>query len=262
MLIGPDGWAVENAEGLPSLLRVPSVRSCLFAAELRAPLGLVWHWTGGPALGPAFATALAEEIRGFDRVKDRAASWHFLVAKNGRIFQSIQTDRGAWHVGRPGRIGGKPEMVQVHADPITGLPSGEPIWDAMAWPGRLFANINAATIGVELENSGRLEKVGERFYCWPFWLNPDKPESGVDPKLEVPADRAKLVGATWYDDYPQAQRDAAARLLSALVLRYRWTRDVCQYAHKFFDPTRKEDPGPAWMGEYLPQVLDLIFGPG
>jgi N-acetyl-anhydromuramyl-L-alanine amidase AmpD len=212
----------------------------------------VWHWTAGPARGSAFARALAESIRSFNRATDRAASWHVLLAKDGRIFQSIPFDRGSWHVGRPGRIGGKP--VRLLAD------GNGPVWDATAWTGRLFANINQATVGIELENSGRLLEQNGRFYCWPFWHDPDHPDTGVDPTLEIPSDRAVLIGDTWYDDFPQPQRDMATKVLRALVQRYAWSRDVAQYGHLMFDPARKEDPGPAWLGRYLPDILDRVFG--
>ncbi len=248
MRFGSDGWLEVTTGGLPPVLRVPSVRTTPLAADLKGPLGVVWHWTGGVCRGDGAARWLADSIRTFNRAKDRPASWHVLIAKDGRIFQSVPLLMGAWHVGRPGRIGGKPAPV-----------SGQ--WDPMAWPGRLFANINAATFGVELENSGRLEKVGDKFYCWPFWLDPDRPAAGPDPKLEVEAARAVLHGAQWFDGFPQAQEDAATRLLQALALSQKWSRDVSQYGHRMFDPSRKEDPGPVWLETVLPRVLDKVFGP-
>lgn len=251
MKITPEGWLEEAAQGFPALVRVPSVRSTdLDLAARGKPLGLVWHWTAGPCAGPKFAPALAEEIRTYAPGKDRAASWHVLVAKDGRIFQSVPFLRGSWHVGRPGRIGGAPERDGAS-------------WKApVSWSsGTLFANINRATVGVELENSGRLEKVGDAFYRWPFWLNPDHHEQGPDPEMQVDADRAVLVDGVWYDTFPEAQEMAATRLLQALVLKFRWPREACQYGHLMFDPTRKEDPGPLWLDQVLPRILDRVFGP-
>ena len=248
MHVGDDGWMVEDAAGFPALTRVPSVRSGTLAADLKGPLGIVWHWTGGHCAATVYAQALAEEIRTYNKLTDRAASWHFLIAKNGRVIQSIQTNRGSWHVGRPGRIGGAPTLLDGK-------------WDAVAgWGGRLFANINAATIGVELENSGRLEKVGERFYRWPFWLDPDKRDSGPDPRMETPAARAVLQGGAWYDEFPQAQEMAATRLLQACAVKFGWAREVCRYGHLMFDPSRREDPGALWLDVVLPRILDRVYG--
>jgi N-acetyl-anhydromuramyl-L-alanine amidase AmpD len=250
MHIGDDGWLVEDAEGLPALLRIPTARSTPWAAGLKGPLAPVWHGTAGPCTNPDTGIALANWIRTYNPLTDKghAASWHVLVCKDGRIIQSVQTDRASWHVGKPGRIGGKPAKTGDTWDAING------------WAGTLFGNINSATVGIELENSIRLEKVGDKFYCWPFWLDPDHPETGPDHKLEVPASRAVLVGSTWWDDFPQAQRDAATRLLQALAVKYGWTRDVSQYEHRMFDPARKEDAGAAWMELYLPGILDTVFG--
>lgn len=211
------------------------------------PLGVVWHWTGGLCRGAHVGQILSDEIRGFDRAKDRAASWNALVTKEGAIFQSVSFNTGSWHVGRPGRIGAAPVM--------TGSP---PSWNATAWTGgSLFANINSATLGIELANAGRLEKVGEKFYCSPWWLEGTQ---SPDSKLEIEPERAVAVGDKWYDAFPDAQVQAAQRLLLALVQRYKLTRDVSRYGHVMFDPGRKEDPGPLWLDNKLPTILDSIFG--
>lgn len=249
MKITPEGWLEAVEEGLPAVTRAPSVRTT--GLDSPKPLGIVWHWTGGPALGPAYAAALADEIRTFDPTKDRSASWHVLVAKNGRIIQSVPFTKGSWHVGRPGRIGAKP--VKVNG-----------AWDATAWPGtggKLFGNINRCTVGVELENSGRLVKVGNQFACWPFYVDPHTPESGLDHHYVIPSERAAgPVDGVFYDSFPPAQIAAATRLLQVLAATYGWTRDVSAYSHFQFDPTRREDAGPVWMEQVLPGMLDSVYG--
>lgn len=236
MRIGQDGWLEVQESGLPPVLRFPTVRTSqldIGAGEL--PLGIVWHWAGGNGKTEHYAENLAKSIQTYDKTKDRAASWHVLVAKDGRLLQSAPFNVGTWHVGRPGRIGD---------------------------PSKLFGNINRATIGVELENAGRLEKVGDRYYCWPFWLDPDAaPEvRQPDPKLEIPPERAVVHEGAFFDSFPEAQEHAAARLLQTLVVRFRWRRSVCRYGHFQFDSPRKEDPGPFWMNVVLPRVLDRVFG--
>lgn len=236
MRITSDGWLEATASGLPAITRVPSPRATTLEADLKWPIGVVWHWTGGPARGPGFAPALAEEIRTYNKATDRAASWHVLVAKDGRIFQSVQFNRGSWHAGRPARIGGKP------------VKEGSS-WNALAWPGRLFANVNRCTAGIELENSGRLEQRDGKFFCWPF-----------DAHNEIPAERAVKHGDLYFDDFPLAQEMAATRLLQAMALTFKLTRDASQYGHMMIDPARKEDPGPLWQEVILPRILDRVFG--
>lgn len=249
MIVDSAGWLQAAAEGLPPVLRVSSVR--VTQLDGQGPAGIVWHWTGGRCRSPEFAVALAEEIRNYDKTKDRAASWHVLVARDGRIFQSIPFNKGSWHVGRPGRIG---------APPVLG-PDGK--WDATAWPGgRLVANVNKVTVGVELENAGRLVQVAGKFYCWPFYSNPTA--AGAlrmpDPRLELDPSRAVKVGGAFFDDFPADQQQAALRLVQALRLKYGLARDVCRYEHRQFDPSRKEDPGDRWSLELLPGILDGAFG--
>jgi len=231
MKIGADGWLEAVADGLPPVLKVPSVRTTELAVDIPGPQGLVWHWTGGHSRSTTFAKALADEIRTFDKAKDRPASWHVLIAKDGTIIQSIPFNRGAWHVGKPGRIAG-----------------------------RLHANINRATVGCELVNAGKLEQVGGRFYCWPFWLHPDHPEQGPDQKLEIEPARAIQVADGWYDDFPIEQRQAGQRLAQALALRYGLSRADTAWGHVDFDAPRKMDPGPLWRERYLPLILDGTFG--
>jgi len=218
--------------------------------ETPMPLGLVWHWTAGKCVAPGYATALAEEIRTYDKTRDRPVSWHVLIAKDGRMFQSVPFNQGSWHVGRPGRIGGAPQKTNG-------------FWNAATFPeGKLFGNINRATIGVELENAGRLEVVDGKFYCWPYWTNPTAPAGArtPDPTLELPESRAQMMAGTWYDTFPAPQEQAAQRLVQALAIKYKWSRSVTQYGHLMFDPGRKEDPGPLWLELALPRILDGVFG--
>lgn len=221
MPVTKDGWLEVAASGLPPVIRVPSVRST--GLDVTKPLGIVWHWTAGVGKTPKYATALAEEIRTYDKVKDRAASWHFLVSRDGRILQSIPLTMGSWHVGRPGNIAG-----------------------------RMFGNINRCTVGVELENAGQVKLHEGVWQAWPYDGSAVLPEGRVTAHASDGLD---------YDAFPEAQVQAAQRLLTELVLWAKWPRDVCSYGHRDFDPTRKTDPGPVWAENVLPRVLDGVFGP-
>lgn len=229
MKVDQEGWLLTE-DGDPAVVRHPTVRT--YPLVVPMPLGIVWHWTGGRG-GPGYAERLAIRTRTYRRGVDRAASWHVLVARDGSIYQSAPFSVGTWHVGRPGVI-----------------------------DGRRFENINRATVGCELENAGRLRKLGERFYCWPYWSNPGAPrqERRPDPRCAVDVGRAVVVpGQGTFDAFTPEQEAAAARLLAALIAQFGWTRDACVHGHREFT-TNKEDPGPLWSGIVLPRVLDTIFG--
>lgn len=111
------GWLVGDR-----VVRIPSVRSSRLTTPASEPLGVMLHYT---ATDHGTAASLAKRIRTYDPKKDRAASWHVIVAHDGTLYQSIPFERGAWHCAK----------------------------------GRLYAadgehTINRSTIGVELEGHG------------------------------------------------------------------------------------------------------------
>ena len=229
MNVDDNGWLV-GADGDPVGKRYPTVRTYPLATPM--PLGIVWHTTDERG-GPGTAEALARRAQTFRRGVDRPASWHLLIAKDGAIYQSAPFTVGTWHVGTPGVIAG-----------------------------RHFANINHATVGCELENAGRLRRLGDQVYCWPFYVNPEAPgyERRPDPNCALDLDRAVVTPVGLFDAFTPAQEASTAVVLRALATRFTWTRDVCAYGHVDFDPQRREDPGPIWKQTILPRVLDRVFG--
>ncbi len=229
MMVDDKGWLI-TAAGDPVGKQFPTVRT--YPLAVPAPLGIVWHTTDERG-GPGYAEALARRIQTFRRGVDRPASWHLLIAKDGAIYQSAPFTVGTWHVGVPGVIAG-----------------------------RRFANINHATVSCELENAGRLRRLGGSAYCWPYFLNPSAPvwERRPNPACAVSLDRAVATRAGLFDGFTPAQEASAAVILRALVTRFGWTRDVCSYGHVDFDPQNREDPGPVWMLTFLPRVLDRVIG--
>jgi len=232
------GW-LEYGVGDPRVIRYSTPRTT--SLEVPAPLGIVWHWTAGKG-GPGFAPALAKEIGGYDPKKDRAASWHVLIAKDGTLHQSASFTRGTWHVGRPGVVSGYKSV-----------------------------NVNRCSVGCELENAGRLLKLGARFFVWPYFLDPDATplERKPDPRLEVDSSRAVLgEGDFWpgkeggyFDAFTREQEESACALVRALASSYEWTPAACGYGHVMFDPSRREDPGPLWLRGALPRILAAAFPP-
>jgi len=229
MRVDDNGWLIGDAAD-PVVKRYPTVRT--YPLTTTTPLGLVWHTTDGTG-GPGYAEMLAQGARRFRPGVDRPASWHVLIARDGAIYQSASFQVGTWHVGKPGVIAGKK-----------------------------FSNINFGTIGIELENAGRLRRVGDRVYFWPYYVNPNAPsnERRVDPALALPTERGIVTAAGLFDGFPPAQEGSAAAVVGALVARYRWTREVCSYGHVEFDPEHREDPGPIWKETVLPRVLNRVFG--
>jgi hypothetical protein len=59
--------------------------------------------------------------------------------------------------------------------------------------------------------------------------------------------------------FPQAQVDAAAQVWRALVRAYAIAREFAMITHQSIDPTRRDDPGPVWMGQHAAAVLDFAY---
>lgn len=229
MNVDDHGWLV-GAAGAPIVKRFPTVRT--YALATPAPLGVVWHTTDERG-GPGTSEAMARRVQTFRTGVDRPASWHLLVSREGAVYQSAPFTVGTWHVGVGGVIAG-----------------------------RRFPNINHATVGIELENAGRLKRLGALAYCWPYYVDPRAPatQRRPDPACALPLERAVATPLGLFDGFTPAQEESAALILRALVARYGWTREVCTYSHVDFDPEHREDPGPIWKQTVLPRVLDRIFG--
>lgn len=59
--------------------------------------------------------------------------------------------------------------------------------------------------------------------------------------------------------FPGAQVLDAARVLSAIVQRYRIERRWAMVEHATIDPARRSDPGPIWMTKHAPRVLAYAY---
>lgn len=223
MKIDVKGWLVpEHCD--PTVVTVESVRS--YKLVTPQPLGIVWHYTGG-AGSTTYAATLAEKIRTYDRATDRPASWHVLVSKTGVLYQSVSFLRGSWHVGKSGKIAGED-----------------------------YSNVNRVTIGIELENAGRLKRISGKWYCWPYWE--DKETETPDAQCEVPANRAMRVqGEGYFDAFTDAQIRSACVLAEALKQAYILSAANLEHGHKEFDPLRREDPGPLFRKTHLPRIIEF-----
>jgi hypothetical protein len=61
-------------------------------------------------------------------------------------------------------------------------------------------------------------------------------------------------------DFPPAQVEASCAVWRALVTAYRIQKRHAMVTHQSIDPTRRSDPGPVWMKQHAPTVLEYAFG--
>jgi N-acetylmuramoyl-L-alanine amidase len=141
------------------------------------------------------------------------ASAHLVIGLDGTVTQLVPFDRVAWHAG-PSR------------------------WDGLS-------GLNAHSIGIELDNAGRLERKGGRWCAWFGTALPDE-------EVMVGTHKHESRECGWHL-YPAVQLDAALRVAEALVAAYE-LRDVV--GHEDISPGRKTDPGPAFpMGSFRAHLL-------
>lgn len=135
--------------------------------------------------------------------KASKASAHVVIGRDGSIVQQVPFDRVAWHAG------------------------------ASSWEGR--EGLNRWSIGIELDNAGRLTRHGSRWRAW-FGDTYD-----ADDVLEA-THKNDSEPAGWHV-YPPEQLAAALEVATMLVERY-GLRDIV--GHDDISPGRKSDPGPAF----------------
>lgn len=139
---------------------------------------------------------------------DARASAHLVIGRDGSITQLVAFNRAAWHAG------------------------------ASQWEG--LRGLNQHSIGIELENAGRLERKGGQ---WCAWFGNAYPEDQV--MTAVHANESSTSG--WHV-YTPAQIEATRRVSQVLVAKYRLNGVA---GHDEISPGRKVDPGPAFpMGSF------------
>ncbi|MGH7466149.1 MAG: N-acetylmuramoyl-L-alanine amidase, partial [Longimicrobiales bacterium] len=146
--------------------------------------------------------------------KESKASAHVVIGRDGTIVQQVPFDTVAWHAG------------------------------ASSWDGR--TGMNRWSIGIELDNAGRLMRHGSGWRAWfgGFYEDED---------VIVATHKNESVLSGWHT-YTPAQLEAALTLAALLVDRYN-LRDVL--GHDDISPGRKSDPGPAFP---MDSFRSRIFG--
>ena len=142
-------------------------------------------------------------------------SSHIVIARDGTITQLVPFDTIAWHAG------------------------------VSYWRGIRY--LNYYSIGIELDNAGRMTRNGK---TWRAAFKKDYPDSEVIEAVHK-FDR-KSYG--WHN-YPPEQIQAVIDLCKLLVTQYGIQEIV---GHDDIRPKAKWDPGPAFPMEY---VRVQVFGP-
>ena len=136
---------------------------------------------------------------------DVAASAHLVIDRNGDIIQLVPFNVEAWHAGKSFHLG--------------------------------RVNLNHYSIGIELDNLGKLRREGDKFIA----------ECGKEvPASEVFVDEREDQPTYWHR-YPEAQLRTVV-LVCALLAEYYPIRYLLR--HSDITP-RKIDPGPAFPQEIL-----------
>lgn len=170
---------------------------------------LVMHYTAGADAASAIATLTDPASR---------ASAHLVIGRDGAITQLVPFNRVAWHAGRS------------------------------RWPGpdgTMRTGLNRSSIGIELDNAGRLTRQRGR---WRTWFG-----ATVEPADVIEASHRNGGAPTGWPVYPAAQISAAVAAARAICIRYGIQEIV---GHDDIAPGRKSDPGPAFpMDSFRAAVL-------
>ena len=137
------------------------------------------------------------------------ASAHLVVGRDCKIYQLAPFDWITWHAG------------------------------ASAWRGR--KNLNRYSIGIELDNAGKLTKQGNEFLSW-FGRSYPRSEVFVGDHAN------ELVASRYWHRYTEEQIQVTEQICSALIKTY-GIKEIL--GHEEISPGRKIDPGPAFPLDVL-----------
>lgn len=142
---------------------------------------------------------------------DTDVSAHAVIGRDGEIFQLLPFDVKAWHAGKS------------------------------SYAGRV--NLNNYSIGIELDNAGELQRVGDRFYSY-FGR-------------EYSADQVYTTETEGKASYWHLFTDGQYRMLEEVCYLLKETYGI-KYLVRHSDITsRKVDPGPAFPFDALKKKLEF-----
>ncbi|MDH5360149.1 MAG: N-acetylmuramoyl-L-alanine amidase [Gammaproteobacteria bacterium] len=141
------------------------------------------------------------------------ASAHIVISQQGEVTQLAGFKQRAWHAGKS------------------------------QWHGR--DDVNSFSIGIELDNPGRLEKTGNKYRSW-FGKDDYQQDEVLHAKH-----KNESASSYWYI-YPTEQLAACQEVCESLIRHYA-IKDVV--GHEDIAPGRKSDPGPAFPMENFRSAL-------
>ncbi len=134
------------------------------------------------------------------------ASAHIVIGRDGKIIQLIDFNKKAWH-------------------------AGQSKWGSIN-------SFNDNSIGIELDNPGRLTKVDNKYFSW------FKKEYSKDNVVEA-THKHENSPSYWYE-YTEKQIESCLKLCTLLMSKYN-IQDIL--GHDDIAPFRKNDPGPLFPME-------------
>ncbi len=141
------------------------------------------------------------------------ASAHLVIGPDGSITQLVPFNKKAFHAGKS------------------------------KWAG--LDGLNSHSIGIELDNPGKLKKTGSK---WLAWFGAEYPEN----KVLIATHKHQQEPAGWHI-YTEAQIEACIKVSQVIVKHYNLLEIL---GHDDISPLRKEDPGPAFpMESFKSKVL-------
>ncbi|WP_109829856.1 N-acetylmuramoyl-L-alanine amidase [Reichenbachiella versicolor] len=132
------------------------------------------------------------------------ASAHIVLDRSGHIYQLVPFDTVTWHAGKS------------------------------SYEGR--SGFNKFSIGIEIDNAGVLEKVGNKYKSW---FGKTYPEEEVMQAVH----RNESASRFWHT-YTEVQIDKTIEMIEALMDRYPTITNIL--GHEEISKGRKQDPGPAF----------------
>lgn len=145
------------------------------------------------------------------------ASAHVVIARDGSIIQLAPFNVATWHAG------------------------------VSQWKNR--TGINRYSIGIELDNAGRLEQRNEGYHTYYTWFKTKVPENEV---IQAIHQNEKI--PTYWQTFTEPQIASTLELCRLLIGNY-WIEEIV--GHEEISPGRKIDPGPAFP---LDSLRDKLLG--